>query len=131
MATWRAAESRIALETKGTLVRGSGRGIHKGDVITGTFLIEVKETSKDRFVLHMDQLLKLRQEASLEKRLPAMVIELGDRSRLLILFRRVVSAEGAQKSWSLRRGSIGETILSEHREWEILDGNNLDLLRDT
>lgn len=78
MDSWEKAEQRVAKLFGGKLVRGSGRGTHKGDVVTDNYLIEVKETAKQHYTLSFNTLLKLVEEAWAVRKVPLLIIELGD-----------------------------------------------------
>jgi Holliday junction resolvase len=96
MSRWERAELRVADELGGKLVRGSGRGARKGDVITDEYLVEVKETGRPFFDVTENMLLKIHQEAMLHERTPVLAIEFHDRTLHYFLLSNSSSAPNKQ-----------------------------------
>lgn len=78
-------EKTIAKILGGKVIPASGAGAHfKGDVITDEFLVECKQTDKMQYILKLDDYVKIKTQANLMRRTPAMVVGFG-RERLAIV----------------------------------------------
>lgn len=81
----RKQEERIAQEFGGRRVPGSGAFWHrKGDVAAGDYLLELKRTDAASFRITRLVWEKIRKEALLSGRMPAMVLEIQD-TELVVL----------------------------------------------
>jgi len=72
MKKWKKSEKKAKDEIKGKRVPGSGAGMIKGDVISENWLIESKETSKERYYLELKVLKKLHRQALMYQRKPLL-----------------------------------------------------------
>lgn len=57
------SEKEIAKHIKGKLVKNSGRGMRKGDILKGRYVIDVKEVNKS-FTLNRDVWAKVCSDAA-------------------------------------------------------------------
>lgn len=81
----RAQELRDARDHGGRITPGSGcGGFRKGDVRTADLLIENKRTDKQQLILKAEWLDKIRREALIEGRIPAVGIEISGREWVLV-----------------------------------------------
>ena len=78
-------ENRIAKQTGGRTIAGSGSGRTKGDVNTKFFKIEAKRTDKESISLRKDWLRKISSEALSEGKRPALLFEVDGEEWAIIL----------------------------------------------
>lgn len=101
----REAEAKLAKRMKGELQMGSGnKEGAKGDVVLDDVLIENKSTTNDSFVLQLEYLLKIYQEA----------LELNKRPALAVQFTTMTGLSAKRGRWVL--------VPEEHFR-EMLDGS--------
>lgn len=63
MTDWERAQNLVATATGGKVTPGSGNGHQKGDVVTDTWMFEVKQTSGSSMTIQRNWLDKLVKEA--------------------------------------------------------------------
>ncbi len=81
----RLQEKRAARDYDGTVQAGSGNQWHsKGDVRTRNFLIECKTTVHQSYSLARQTWEKIRAEATLDDRLPAMEVDISGLSLVVL-----------------------------------------------
>ncbi len=81
----RAQESTIAASVGGRVQVASGARPHlKGDVAAKDLLIECKRTDKASYRLQLDELLKIKLEAILANKRPAMAVQIQDKNYAVI-----------------------------------------------
>ena len=77
----RVFEKRFAKKVKGRVQPASGATpMYKEDVITDTHLIQVKTTTKQSYVLKLEDLETLRENALKVGKRPALFLHIGQRS---------------------------------------------------
>ena len=73
---WRAAEKAVAVLADGKIQPGSGNQWHaKGDVKSAVNLLQVKSTSAKSYVLKLDDLRTIEQQALEADRQPRLVVD--------------------------------------------------------
>ena len=83
---WEKEERRIARRRGGTRNSGSGSGWrHRNDVRESGVLWEQKTTGNRQFSIKEDDWEKLRKQALLDDRMPALHITLGTKKRRLVV----------------------------------------------
>ena len=103
----RKQETDVAAQSGGRRTPASGAfWHHKGDVRTKQFLMELKYTEKSSITLSKRVWDKIRREAILDGRLPAMVLDIQGR-RLVVL-----DMEDFIANWPAAEGDLGEGGLS-------------------
>lgn len=128
MKNWEKAQNRVAHLTGGKLVPFSGKSRRKGDVATEDYLIEVKETSKDRFTITLDLLDKIYNEALIEKKSPVLVIEFSNKDLICLVLCSEPVDLYLNKSFTVTTKHIGRVISFGSRAWRIYSGDYLSEL---
>lgn len=78
-------ERKAAKDYDGAVTPGSGNGwMKKADVHTAKFLVECKTTTKQSYILKVEELKKLYYQAVVENKLPVFEIEFGDMSFVVL-----------------------------------------------
>lgn len=79
-------EIRASAEYGGKLTPGSGNGwVKKADMRTEHELVEFKTTTKESYPLTASELMKLRDQALLDSRLPVFEIEFANRGHTCVV----------------------------------------------
>lgn len=85
MKSWQKQERRLAKSSGGTTTAGSGAfWTRKGDVRSASLLIEGKQTDKASYSIKKTIWDKIRREALLDGRMPALAIQIQD-TRLVVM----------------------------------------------
>ena len=78
-------EARIAKDISGAVTAASGAFWHrKGDVQNGVYKVEAKATAAKSISIKIDVWNKIRTEALLEGRIPALFLEIGGDTELVV-----------------------------------------------
>jgi len=120
MKNWEKAQERVAKLFNGKVVPYSGQGKLKGDVTTKNCLIEVKETTNLWFTVTAEMLDKISEEAWVAKKVPVLVIELGNGSLLVVVNILPCFMQNDKKSIKLTEKDIGRVIGLGKHSWRIL-----------
>jgi hypothetical protein len=85
---WKNKEKRDAKDFCGTRTPRSGGFWNKpGDVSQEDFLFDCKETDKKSYSVTIDTLKKIQHESLKNNKMPALSIELGDKTEFVVLLR--------------------------------------------
>lgn len=113
-------EARGAKAYSGSVNSGSGNGwIRKADVRTETELYEFKTTTKESFSLKASDLMKLRDQALIDDKLPVFEIEFAERGHTAVIL--------TKEDWLHIRKVLEEIrILDMTDEWhDAPEGSNI------
>jgi Holliday junction resolvase len=74
---WELHEKHVTKKVKGRRTVASGAvSFDKADVRTKAFRIECKQTEKKQYILKLETLLKIRQEARIQGQQPALALDI-------------------------------------------------------